>query len=128
MDIEYVIKYPKTSKLVVMNPTMGYDPFYRYKMDQLQISYKNNITCIMNYQIFIHQCKTDLDTLTNYFKKKCSTSCKVKDGKLTIQKKLEVNILSEYIQEFLIKYILCSLCGAPELVNDQCNACGHCQK
>ena len=80
----------------------------------------------MNYQDFIHQCKIDLDTFTNYMKKKCNTSCKVKDGKLAIQKKLDENILSECIQIFLVKFILCSVCGAPELVDGKCNACGYC--
>lgn len=126
MEELYVVEFSKKkSKVLPMNPDMFYDPYYRYKVIQIEIEYKNGFTFILDYKKFINSCKTEKETFIKFLKKKSCSNCNIYNNDIRISTKIDKEELSEYIKIFLKTFILCKKCEMPELNKGVCNACGY---
>ncbi len=109
------------------------DPFYRYKMQPLNVIQQKNKTVIDN----INKVASDLDRtpemICSYFKKKFSTSMVLKDGVLSTTAKLSYHDFEKVLREFIEEWVLCPKCKLPELVLSEnkgktimtCKSCSH---
>lgn len=107
------------------------DPTYRYKRDQLDITVQNikgGITKINNLDVITKQLGDDITFIIKFLKKKTNTSITNNEKGILINKVEKVEKLEEYLEEFIIKHILCHKCLNPEFTFDKttriCKACG----
>lgn len=106
------------------------DPFYRYRRPLSIIEHKLGKTIIINLNEIANALHTKPLYLVYYFKLKKSVS---------VTKRLEINgiitklELETLINQFIDEYILCNICGYPELITIKseksiyfrCDACGN---
>jgi len=92
------------------------DPFYRYKMQKLNVVQQKNKTVIDNINKVSADLEREPELIYNYFKKKLSISMNMKDGVLSTAAKLSYNDFEKVLREFIDEYVLCPKCKLPELV------------
>jgi translation initiation factor 2 beta subunit (eIF-2beta)/eIF-5 len=92
------------------------DPFYRYKMEKLNVISQKNKTVIDNIKKVCDDLSIDPVLLYKFFKKKFSTSMKMdKQYILSTSTKITYNEFEKVLREFIEKYVLCRQCSLPEL-------------
>jgi translation initiation factor 2 beta subunit (eIF-2beta)/eIF-5 len=97
------------------------DVAYRYRRNELQITYIKNRTQLDNIELIAKQLHCLVKDITDYFRKKLCTCVK---GNM-LNGIFQVDDLEMHLDKFIEKYILCPVCHLPELNNKkQCNACG----
>jgi len=101
------------------------DPYYRYKRDIIKIKViKNNSSKLENVDIIAKQLHCPSENIISFIKKQLGTNIKND----TINKVCKVEELETILNKFVKKYILCPICGLPELISisvRKCNACGY---
>ena len=111
------------------------DPTYRYKRDMIEIIIQNTqggITKLVNIENIAIQLGVELDELLKFLKKKTTTSMIQKNG-IFLNKTETVENIEKYIEDFVVKEVLCPKCKNPEFslevtkktVSKTCKACGH---
>jgi translation initiation factor 5 len=103
------------------------DVFWRYKRDQIRVQhYKTNgsETKLLNLSEIAKSLKCSEDRLVQYIKK--NTGCTYANNRL--RGLHSVQDIEKIIEKFVLRYILCPTCKLPELIKNQCQACGnaHC--
>lgn len=101
------------------------DPFYRYKMQEieiLQIGKKTQLSNLCNISISL---KTKVDNLFKYIFKSLNTMGQLKNKE---NYQLSGNFTKEQIQtiiyDYIEQFILCKTCSIPEIKDKVCLACG----
>lgn len=92
------------------------DPFYRYKMQKLNVIKQKNKTIIDNFDKVSSDLERDPKMIYSYFKKKFSISMNLKDGVLSTTADLGYADFEKVLREFIEDYVLCPKCRLPELV------------
>lgn len=117
-----------------MNIDGSIDPFYRYKRPifKLILDEKHSKTIIQNISEISKSINRNPKMLEKYFSSKLSVATKLNKNTLEIKKILQLEILDNYFQQFIDKYVLCSVCNNPETDMTKsdniillCNACGN---
>lgn len=109
------------------------DPFYRYKMQKLNVIKQKNKTVIDNFDKVAKDLERDPKMIYNYFKKKLSVAMIFKDGILSTTADLDYSIFEKVLRQFIEEYVLCKSCKLPELefvcdnskINVNCKSCSH---
>lgn len=109
------------------------DPFYRYKMNKLNVTFQKNKTIIDNIHIVASDLHVDVQFIIYYFKKRMSIAIDYKKETLTTNGKIEYSQWEKYLKDFIDLIILCPNCSLPELIIDVeknnltavCNSCPH---
>ncbi len=107
------------------------DPFYRYKMPQIEITHnlKQRRTLIQNIVAVGKALGRDPKMIGKYLAKSLSTQVKYKRSVLEINGLKEQNELQDILQIFINKWVLCQKCQNPETDLDKnemnCKACGY---
>lgn len=109
------------------------DPYYRYKMEEVNTTYQGNKTIFTNIDSVCGSLKRKYEFLTKFLKKKIGTSCEYKNNSLIIAKNITKNDLQEIIFKFIDEFVLCAKCGNPETLYCEekksnyldCCACGY---
>jgi len=105
------------------------DPFYRYKMQKLNVVSQKNKTVINNFGKVATDLERPPELLYNYFKKKFSISMSLQDNNtvLSTTAKLSYADFEKVLREFIEEYVLCPKCRLPELVlNVKSRICKSC--
>lgn len=102
-----------------------FDPFYRYRVTQLKVSFANRYggrTVFGNIDTFCSELHTTKRLFMKYLGKRLAT----KTGDGYCSGLVDLERLNDIIIDFINKYIICSDCGLPELDQEtrKCNACG----
>ena len=109
------------------------DPFYRYKMQKLNVVQLKNKTIIDNLPKVSGDLGRKPEMIFNYFKKKFSVSMNFKDSILSTTAKLNYNDFEKVLRSFIEEYVLCPKCKLPELILDDdknkinitCKSCSY---
>lgn len=109
------------------------DPFYRYKMEKLDVSSQKNKTEISNLEAIGKDLKRDPELIVIYIKIKMATSVEYKNGILRVSANLTYVDFQKVLREFIEKIVLCPLCKLPEIdleingkiLKGQCSACSN---
>lgn len=116
-------------KKINIDPSSYTDLFYRYKMPQLQILYQKNFTILNNLADVSKALHVKSNDLIKYIANTIGTMFNTKKNSLSgVQ---DVKRISDIVIKFIETYVLCEVCGLPELVTDKdsksfvCNSCGH---
>ncbi len=125
----YVTKNIKPNK-VAISAAFADDPFYRYRIDQLLIEHNQQyggVTKLITFEKFCKALHTEPKQLQKYLARKLGTTCKLLRGTWVISGIHDITIISNIIEDYIEKYILCHQCWMPELVAGVCSACGKSQ-
>lgn len=124
----YVMMYATTNNLkhVSINPDQQLDTHYRYKMPQLHIEYMKKFTILKNIGDVAKALHVEVNMITKYLTSKLKTRyIDKKSGYSGIHSIVKI---SNIIQEFIEKYVICDECSLPELDKlNTCHACGACK-
>lgn len=90
------------------------DPFYRYTMPQLIVSYEKHGTRIKNFKKVCSAIKRNEEYLIEYLKKNLGTKIKFDQETILINTVITVENLNDLLQDFIERYVLCTTCGLPE--------------
>ena len=109
------------------------DPFYRYKMEKLNVVRQKNKTVIDNFDKVAKDLERDPKMIYNYFKKKLSISISLKDGILSTNADITYDVFEKVLRQFIEEYVLCKSCKLPELefvkkdskININCKSCSN---
>lgn len=108
------------------------DPFYRYKMEPINIINQRNTDSITNIGTIAKSLNRSPDMIVDYMKKRLSIAMKYDKKTFTIEvKSITIERAQIAIYEFIEKYVLCQKCRNPEteLSENQksfvCKACSH---
>ena len=103
-----------------MNINQSNDSNYRYKMDELIISYigksgkaNKGFTILINIKTISEQLNHNYKTLLKYIS--LNLGCKNDDNKLCIQGHHDKNTIQNIIFNYINTFILCKKCSIPEL-------------
>lgn len=102
------------SKINICGLDDNNDPFYRYKMEKVNIVVQKNKSNIMNLHIIANEIYRDVNLLVNYYKKKFNTSVIFKNNILTVSGIITTNEFEEALREFIEYYVLCPVCRLPQ--------------
>jgi translation initiation factor 5 len=101
------------------------DPFYRYKMPEIEILQIGKKTQLSNLQDISICLKVKVEELFKYIFKTLNTMGQLKNKQ---NYQLSGNFNKEKIQiviyDYIEKFILCKICSIPEIKNNVCLACG----
>jgi len=109
------------------------DPFYRYKMEPLDLTVtrKNGGTCIVkNTDAVVTSLARDPKQIAKYFSGVLKRPVKVVKGCWTFSGVVNVANLQEILQKYINAFVLCGTCGNPEtkmsekLTKMKCAGCG----
>ncbi len=100
------------------------DPFYRYKMEKIDISIKNKKTIINNLINISNTLKIEPKVLFRFITSNLASFGQEKNGLYIISGAFDINKIQDVIYIFIDKYILCKKCNFPEIENGICKACG----
>lgn len=104
------------SKINIQGQNNIDDPFYRYKMEKLNIINQKNKTVIDNLKKVCDDLGVDPTLLYSFFKKKFSISMNMdKNFILSTAAKLSYGDFEKALREFIDIYVLCNQCKLPEL-------------
>lgn len=101
------------------------DPFYRYKRNQIALTYRKGRTYISNLTVIAHQLGLPEAILKKeLFKRICKAG--YGSNKDSFTGRLEVEQVERILEKFIAKHILCKRCGYPEIDFGKgiCKACG----
>lgn len=107
------------------------DPFYRYKREILKVEIIQKCggqTVFVNLEDVCKQINRPIKLVVLYLKRKLKKNIHLdkKLGKYKMNGKTDVNELEEYLEKFILKYVLCKTCKNPETnLEGQCKACGN---
>ena len=113
------------------------DPFYRYKMEKLNLSSQKNKTEITNLETVGADLRRDPELIVAYIKIKLGLSLEYKNGVLKTTANLVYNDVNKILREFIEKIVLCSVCKLPEInlsisgkkkskkLEGQCSSCSN---
>lgn len=134
----YCISSSSQPKLIPIDSSKIDDPHYRYKMRQLQILIRKNRTHFVNIVDIAKNLHIPPDYLIAYIGQKLSArfAYNVREEpkeRAYICAVVELDILSEIVEEYIQKMVLCMKCKLPELVYIPgnravkllCQSCGH---
>ena len=111
------------------------DPFYRYKMEQINILQQKNKTEITNLEIIGVDLRRDPELIVAYIKIKMGISLDYKNGILKTSATLVKSDVQKLLKEFIEQIVLCPVCTLPEIslsisgkkknkkLEGQCNSC-----
>lgn len=92
------------------------DPYYRYKMQKLNVVHQKNKTIIDNIEKVCSDIKVEPKILYSFFKKKFSVSMNLdKSSILSTTAKISYSDFEKVLREFIEEYVLCKNCKLPEL-------------
>lgn len=92
------------------------DPFYRYKMEKLNVIAQKNKTVISNIKKVCDDLAVNPEMLYKFFKKRFSISMNMdKQYILSTSKQITYDEFEKVLREFIEKYVLCRQCNLPEL-------------
>lgn len=100
------------------------DPFYRYKMDKINITVKNKKTILTNLLNVSHTLKVDPKVLFRYITSKLATFGQEKNESYIISGIFDIDKIQNLIYDFIDTHVLCKKCKFPELSDSICKACG----
>lgn len=115
--------------MALINIGESFDPFYRYKRPKSICDYNNGKTTIVNIEEIAKALHTKASYIIYYIQLYKSTPTNKNEIKAVIPQTEIEGIINDYIE----KYILCSVCRYPELVihknkkdiEFRCQACGN---
>lgn len=116
-----------------MNINGTIDPFYRYKMEPINLisTRKNGGTAIVKNTVAIcTSLARDPKHVARYISKVIGRSVKLQDNCLVINGDTRTEELQNILQDYINKFVLCKVCGNPEtkLSKDdlrmKCASCG----
>ena len=108
------------------------DPFYRYKMQKLNVVHQKNKTIVDNIEKVCLDIAVPPQMLYSFFKKKFSVSMNLdKKGILSTTSKITYIDFEKALREFIEEYVICKSCKLPELeidnqknkINRICKSC-----
>ena len=98
------------------------DPYYRYRRPEAEMVYsqRKNKTTVTNLESICKSIDRPPSILRKFLQKKLARPIRGGD---TFAGKCEV--LDDYIEEFILFFVICGRCGNPETLPDgHCMACG----
>lgn len=101
------------------------DPFYRYKMEKIEVSIRNKKTVLNNLKTICNTLKTEEKILFRFITKNLNTFGSSESDTYFISGVFESKKIQEVIYNFIDKYILCKKCKFPEISEGICKACGY---
>ena len=114
--------------MISINKKFANDPFYRYKMNKVDVSVKNKKTTINNLTEICKNLKTEEKLLFKFLTNTLGTFGQDKNNNYIISGTFDCNKIQDVIYTFIDKYILCKNCQFPELSKENniivCKACG----
>jgi translation initiation factor 2 beta subunit (eIF-2beta)/eIF-5 len=114
--------------MISINKKFVNDPFYRYKMNKVDVSVKNKKTTINNLAEICKILKIEEKNLFKFLTNTLGTFGQDKNNNYIISGTFDSNKIQDVIYTFIDKYILCKNCQFPELCKENniviCKACG----
>lgn len=110
--------------MISINREFVNDPFYRYKMDKINITVKNKKTNLTNLINVSSTLKIDPKILFRYITSKLATFGQEKNDSFIISGVFDIDKIQNLIYDFIDINILCKKCKFPEVSNGICKACG----
>jgi translation initiation factor 2 beta subunit (eIF-2beta)/eIF-5 len=109
------------------------DPFYRYKMQKVQIAKEKHMHVITNIKQISENMSRDVLELITYIKKVLGVSITYKDDKAYTTKQINVPEIQDIIYRYIEDRVLCKRCANPETYFESnklktimyCKACNH---
>jgi len=109
------------------------DPSYRYKMEEVIISYQNLKTVFNNIVSIAKTLNRNTAHIIKFMKIYFATSFEYKLNILTTTKKISQNEFQNAIYKYIDQYVLCKKCINPETIFEingkktfmVCAACNH---
>lgn len=109
------------------------DPFYRYKMEKLNVIKQRTKTIVDNIDIVAKNLERDPKLIVDYLKKKLGIAIIYKNNILSMTSNIDYQTLETCLREFIEFYILCQTCRLPETIiqinNDKiiliCRCCSY---
>ena len=92
------------------------DPFYRYKMEKLNVVRQRNKTVINNINKVCKDLDREPNLLINFLKKKLNVALHYKNNLLTMTALITYNQFELHLREFIDYYVLCEKCTLPETI------------
>lgn len=104
------------------------DRNYRYKRNRIaleKISKNGGMMRIKNFDLICSQLKVNKNHFKEaYYKQLKKKGIKVRDDGF-FKGEIRIPDLEEILNRMIAKYLLCPVCGLPELSGTHCRACGH---
>lgn len=122
-------------KINIQGLTDILDPFYRYRMEKINVIRQKTKTVIDNIDIICKDLERDPLLLVQFLKKKLNVSLTYKNNLLSMTANVPYETFELYLREFIELYVLCEICKLPETVLDNdlinftiflnCKCCSH---
>ena len=127
-------------KVTIPNtPEKSFDPFYRYKRENLRIEKSGQFYNLVNLIDICKSLKVDVKDVMKYFQKALSQPVQQNKKTNIVQLKSIAKDPEEVLEEFIVEYVICKseLCLKPELeltsktasgetkYTMRCKACAH---
>jgi translation initiation factor 5 len=105
------------------------DPFYRYKMQKVQIVKERHMHVIINIKQISENISRDVLDLITYIKKVMGISITYKNDKAYTTKEINVPEIQDIIYRYIEDYVLCKKCLNPETYfeTDKLKTIMHCK-
>lgn len=103
--------------------TKSNDQYYRYKREISIISKTKKCFIWKNFYDICSQLHVKSEHMLKHFKKIMNQS--IQESKEGIKFRSMSIDIEEFIEAYICKYVLCKMCGLPELNDKICNACGY---
>lgn len=120
------------SKINIIGLNENDDPFYRYKMNKLNVIKRKNTTVIDNLKDVAKDVERDPQLLIDYFKKRFSVAFIYKNNILSTTSNLSYDDFYTALREFIEYLVLCEKCHLPEtnisigkIVELKCRSCAN---
>ncbi len=104
-------------------PKTVVDVYYRYKRDLIILEEHKQYFLWTNFIIIMKQLHADANHFKKKFRRAMNQAIKCKDDILRF--KSVPFELEDFLEAYIVKYILCGNCGLPELECGACRACGE---
>jgi translation initiation factor 2 beta subunit (eIF-2beta)/eIF-5 len=102
------------SKINIQGSEDVIDPFYRYKMNKLNVVRQRTKTVITNLSEVSKDLERDPRLITDHFKKKFNSTFILKDGLVSTTTDINYYQFETALKEFIEFYVLCEKCRLPE--------------
>ena len=109
------------------------DPFYRYQMEPVKLTYQTNKTVFLNIKIICTNLDRSQECILKFLKSYFGISIENKNNIVTMTKHIEQKDMQNAIYKFIDDYVLCKKCANPETYIENkrkknimiCKACCH---